>query len=197
MTGQNYQHHLGRRTALRTMAAGIGLAAVGTVSAGHEKASPYASVNFTDQTTDGYTLTIARARLGADGFMTIHTWDLIDEQDGPNTIVGVSGPLESGIHKWFPVVFFHPGMGYSRAESEDDGGFHDVTRLQDILDDGQDEIDLIAVPHRDVNHSGEFEFAGEEHTDIPFQNGPREEENLPVDNAVNDVATVSVDGFDG
>lgn len=175
------------------MAAGIGLGAVGTVSASHEHSDPWASVEITDQATDGFTLTIARTKVLADAFMTVHTWDLIEEQDGPNTIIGVSGPLEPGIHKWFPVVFFHPGMGYSRAESEDDGGFYDVTRLQDILDDGQDEIDVIAVPHRDMNHSGRFEFTGEDHVDIPFQNGPKAEQNLPVEDAVNDVATLTVD----
>lgn len=178
------------------MGAGIGLATVGTAAAEHEHSDPWASVRFDDQSTDGWLLWITRTRLGVDGFMTVHTWDLIDEQDGPNTIIGISPPLEPGTHVDVPVVLFHSGLGYSEAETADDDGFYDADRLHDILDDGQDEIDLIAVPHRDMNHSGLFEFTGEEPVDIPFQNGPRVEEDLPVDDAVNDVATVTVSGSD-
>lgn len=176
----NRQRQVGRRTAIRTFAGaltlGVGLGSVQTVSA--EDQSNYAEIEFDDQQSGGATVRVARTLVEADGFITIHTWDLIAEQNGPDTICGVSGSLEPGEYFDVPVRLFHPRTGYSDA-------FGDQKRLEESQR-------LVAVPHRDMNHSGAFEFTEAPHTDVPFTNGPEARTDLPVDDAVNDVASVSV-----
>lgn len=73
--------------------------------------------------------------------------------------------------------------------------FHGGTGYSDVFD--QDQLDnarhrLVAVPHRDMDHTGEFDFVSTPHRDVPFTNGTQTRTDLPVDGAVNDVARVVV-----
>lgn len=169
-----------RRTLIHSIGAGIGLGTVGTVTAEHQE--NYAEITFNDQQTGGAVVRVARTFLEHDGFITIHARDLLNPPegngDGPGTIVGVSRPLEPGEHFDEAVRLFHHRTGYSQE-------FGNQKRLKESQS-------LIAVPHRDMNHTGEFEFTGEHHTDVPFTNGPETREDLPVPGAVNDVAEVTV-----
>lgn len=140
--------------------------------------TPYAEIEFEDQESDGTSVTVARTYLEGDGFITIHTWDLIAEQDSPGTIVGVSELLTPGEYKNITVNLFADGTGSSP-------GFEGQERLEGTQK-------LVAVPHRDVTGTGEVEFTGENGHDIPFQNGPASRDDLPVPSAVNDVGTVTV-----
>lgn len=174
-----------RRQAISTVGALIigstGVAAAEDQEKGGESADDqenYAIVDFREQESDGHYVTIRRAKLLADGFITIHTWDLIDEQDGPNTICGVSHLLTPGDYYGIKVPLFNPGSGYSEA-------FGEQNRLQETQR-------LVAVPHRDMNHNGTFDFTGESHIDIPFTRGPAVRTDLPVTNAVNDIDLVKV-----
>lgn len=178
------KQQVGRRKAIRTVAGaltvGVGLGSIHSASA--EQQTNYAEIEFDDQRGGGAVVRVARTLVEADGFITIHTWDLIAKQDGPNTICGVSRLLEPGEYFDVPVKLFHGRTGYSEA-------FGDQKRLEESQQ-------LIAVPHRDVNHSGAFEFTEAPHTDVPFTDGPETRFDLPVDDAVNDVASVTVDRSD-
>lgn len=165
-----------RRTLIQTIGTGIGLGTVGAASAAHQE--NYAEITFDDQKSDGSTVTVERLDIAADGFITIHTWDLIAEQDGPNTIAGVSELLEAGSYVDVDVRLFDDGTGYSDVFD------------QDRLSNGRHR--LIAVPHRDIEHTGSFDFTSAPHKDIPFTRGTRVREDLPVDGAVNDEAVVVV-----
>jgi len=153
-------------------------AGIGSMPASADHQENYAEIEVHGQRTGGTTVRVARTYVEAEGFITIHTMDLIDEQDGPGTIVGVSRPLEPGEHLDEVVKLFHGSTGYSP-------GFEGQNRLE------RDQK-LVAVPHRDMNHTGEFEFTGGHPVDIPFTDGPQTETTLPVDGAVNDTATVTV-----
>lgn len=181
MSEETYHNRqFGRRTAIRALGGaltlGVGIGSIQTVSADHQ--TNYAEIEFHDQRSGGATVQVARTLIEAEGFITIHTWDLIEEQDGPNTICGVSKHLDPGEYSNIPVRLFHRSRGYSES-------FGNQKRL------GESQR-LIAVPHRDMNHSGEFEFTKAPHTDVPFTNGPEARTDLPVDGAVNDVAAVTV-----
>lgn len=165
-----------RRTLIGTIGTSIGLGTIGMVSADHQE--NFADVELRDQKSDGIAVTVERLRLEADGFITIHTWDLIEKQDGPNTIAGVSKPFEPGEYTEVDVPLFHDGTGYS-------DGFD-----QDQLDNGRHR--LVAVPHRDTDHTGDFDFVSTPHRDVPFTNGTQMRTDLPVDGAVNDVARIVV-----
>lgn len=178
---------IGRRTALRTLggalALGIGLGSAPISTATHQE--NHAEIKFNPQRTTGESVTVAKYEPKGDGFITIHTWDLIDEQDGPGTICGVSELIEPGKHRNIEVTLFEDDTGYSPE-------FADQQRLEA-------DQRLVAVPHRDIEHTGEFDFTGHEHTDIPFTNGTQVRDDLPVDDAVNDWAYVRVvpDNGDG
>lgn len=144
----------------------------------------YAEIEFNDQESDGTSVTVDRTYVEHDGFITIHTWDLITEQDGPGTIIGVSRLLEAGENGEGreyvdeTVELFDPVTGISEE-------FEGQERLRESQP-------LVAVPHRDMAHSGEFDFTTDPHVDIPFTNGNRTRSDLPVEDAVNDVADVTV-----
>lgn len=146
----------------------------------------YAEIAFRQQTIDGTSLVIDRTYVEHDGFITIHTWDLVTEQDGAGTIIGASRLLEAGEdgegkeYKNEEVPLFDSGTGFS-SEFE---GRHRLWGNQT----------LIAVPHRDINRNGKFDFTTEPHVDIPFTEGSRMRGDLPVDGAVNDEAHVTVTG---
>jgi hypothetical protein len=170
-----------RFTRRKALAAAAGVSALtlggaGTATADHEE--NYAEIEFHDQATAGSVVYIARLLLNADGFITIHHMDLINDQDGPNTILGVSEPLGPGEYHTVPVQLFNPTTGFSEP-------YEGLSRIYSTQD-------LVAVPHRDMNHNGEFDFTVEPHTDVPFTNGPSERDDLPVDNAVNSLARVTV-----
>lgn len=168
--------------------AAAGLAGGTAIGASSEEESAeqnnYAEIAFRQQTIDGTSLVIDRTYVEHDGFITIHTWDLVAEQDGAGTIIGVSRLLEAGEdgegqeYKNEEVALFDTGTGFS-------GEFEGRKRLW------KDQT-LIAVPHRDINGNGEFDFTTEPHVDIPFTSGSRIREDLPVDGAVNDEARVTV-----
>ena len=174
------RRRIGRRTAIRTGAGvlglGAGLGSLGSTSADHQ--DNYAEVEFGDQRSNGATVTVDRTTLHADGFITIHTWDLIAEQDGPGTIIGVSRHLTPGEYVDEVVRLFHPTRGFSPT-------FEGQKRLTE-------DQRLVAVPHRDMEHTGEFDFSEAPHVDVPFTQGSREREDLPVDGAVNSVASVAI-----
>lgn len=144
----------------------------------------YAEIAFSDQRTDGTTVTVDRTYLQHDGFVTIHTWDLITEQDGAGTIIGVSELLEAGDdgegqeYLDVTVELFDPDTGFSEE-------FEGRERLRQSQT-------LIAVPHRDMDYSGDFNFTSDPHVDIPFTEGSRIRNDLPVDGAVNDEAEVQL-----
>ncbi|MEF8861305.1 MAG: hypothetical protein V5A29_15825 [Haloarculaceae archaeon] len=188
MTGKNPTNTgSSRRTALRTIggvvAFGVGLGGAGSAAANHEVGHQenYAEIEFNPQRTTGGSVRVARYVSKGDGFITIHTWDLIDDQNGPDTICGVSGFFGPGEYSNVTVELFDEGSGYSPA-------FGDRARLKE-------DQRLVAVPHRDMNHNGSFDFVTAEnpaHADIPFTNGTRARDDLPVDGAVNDWAEVKL-----
>jgi hypothetical protein len=165
-----------------------GLAAGTTIGASSDEQPNeqrnYAEIAFRQQTIDGTSLTVDRTYVEHDGFITIHTWNLVAEQNGAGTIIGVSGLLEAGEngegreYRDQEIALFDGGTGFSSE-------FEGRVRLWD-------DQTLIAVPHRDINGNGEFDFTTEPHVDIPFTNGSRMRGDLPVDGAVNDQAQVTV-----
>jgi hypothetical protein len=164
---------------------GLSVAGVvgGTGFASHEDESGqqnFAEIAFTDQRTDGTTVTVDRTYLEQDGFITIHTWDLVTQQDGAGTIIGASRLLEAGENG--------EGKEYLDETVElfnaDTGVLPEIAE-QERLKKSQT---LIAVPHRDMNHSGEFEAS----VDVPFSEGSRIRTDLPAEGAVNDVANVNL-----
>lgn len=143
-----------------------------------ENQNDFARIEFSDQATLGKTLVIDHLALEHDGFVTIHTMDLIEEEDSLNTIVGVGDVLSPGEYTDVPVSLFRDGSGFSSAFADQDQLEEDRT--------------LVAVPHRDINHSGEFEFEADPHIDVPFTNGTHERDDLPFPGAVNSIADVEV-----
>jgi hypothetical protein len=171
------------------MLGGIGgLAVAGlagcTVRGAQAEQNNYAEIAFSDQVSDGTSVTIDRVYVEQDGFITLHTWELITQQDGAGTIIGVSGLLEAGENgegKEYldeTVELFNPDTGFS----EEFEGRERLRRSQT----------LIAVPHRDIDRSGDFNFTTEPHVDVPFTKGSRIRTDLPVDDAVNDEAYVTL-----
>jgi len=173
----------------RNVLGGIGsLALAGlagcTVRGAQAEQNNYAEIAFSDQESDGTSVTVDRVYLEQDGFVTLHTWELITQQDGAGTIVGVSGLLEAGengegkeyLHE--TVELFDPDAGFSKE-------FEGRDRLRQSQP-------LVAVPHRDMDGSGEFNFTTDPHVDVPFTEGSRIRTDLPVDGAVNDEAKVNL-----
>lgn len=166
---------LTRRAAL----AGFGSLAFGGLVSAHDRKGQldYAEVDFPDQVTGGRAVRVGRMAVDADAFITIHSWGLISEQDGPNTILGVDGPFSPGEYESFEVPLFDHGIGASDA-------FDGVSQL------GFGVHQLVAVPHLDKDHDGAFNFDHENPTDVPFGNGPQTVENTPFPGAVNDTGWV-------
>ena len=186
------EFNISRRNVVQTFG-GIGLAALAgctaqatrtqeTATDSQPDQNNYAEVAFSDQRTDGTTVTVDRAYLEHDGFVTIHKWELVTQQNGAGTIIGVSELLEAGDdgegkeYLDMTVELFDPDTGFSQ---EYEG--------QERLRESQT---LVAVPHRDMDYSGEFNFTEDPHVDVPFTEGSRIRTDLPVDGAVNDEADV-------
>jgi len=93
-----------------------------------------ATVSFSDQSTDGTSVTVDSTTLPAGGFVTIHDSSLLDGATIPS-VVGVSGYLEAGEYEDLTV------------------------ELDDPLVEGDT---LIAMPHRDTNDSETYDFVESE-----------------------------------
>lgn len=185
----DYNNTVSRRDVLAG-AGGLTVAGLAgcTVRASHEEESSgqnnYAEIAFSDQESDGTSVTVDRTYVEQDGFITIHTWDLVTQQDGAGTIIGSSRLLEAGENG--------EGREYLNETVElfdSDTGFSSEFEGRSRLRKSQT---LIAVPHRDMDHSGDFNFTADPHVDIPFTKGSRIRTDLPVDGAVNDEADVSL-----
>jgi hypothetical protein len=106
----------------------------GQIEIDQTQEGPAASVSFTDQSTDGTTVSVASARLDDGGFVTIHDETLLDG-DALGSVVGVSEYLESG-----PVDSL-------------------TVPLDEELSEDQT---LIAMPHRDTNDNQTYDFVDTE-----------------------------------
>lgn len=152
----------------------------GTDFASHEETGQkdFAEIAFSDQQSDGTSITVDRTHVEQDGFITIHTWDLVTQQDGAGSLIGASRLLEAG----------ESGEGETYLDETVELFDADTGVLPEVAEQGQLEEDqtLIAVPHRDMDHSGEFDSS----VDVPFSGGSRIRTDLPADGAVNDVADV-------
>ncbi|WP_144796610.1 DUF7282 domain-containing protein [Halorubrum depositum] len=155
----------------------------GTDFASHEEGSGeknFAEIAFSDQRSDGTSVTVDRTYVEQDGFITIHTWDLVTQQDGAGSLIGASRLLEAGEN----------GEGKEHLDEtvelfDADTGVLPEVAEQERLTESQT---LIAVPHRDMDHSEKFDSS----VDVPFSEGSRLRTDLPADGAVNDVADVSL-----
>jgi hypothetical protein len=152
----------------------------GTDVASHDETSGqrnFAEIAFSDQQSDGTSVTVDRTYLEQDGFITIHTWDLVTQQDGAGSLIGASRMLEA-----------EDGKGKEYLDETVELFDADTGVLPEVAEQEQLEEDqtLIAVPHRDMDHSGEFDSS----VDIPFSKGSRIRTDLPADGGVNDVADV-------
>jgi plastocyanin len=95
-----------------------------------EQPEPAASVTFSEQTTDGTTVTVDSVRVDDGGFVTMHDSTLLDG-DALGSVVGVSEYLEPGSAEGVSV------------------------ELDEQLAEDQT---LIAMPHRDTNGNERYEF---------------------------------------
>lgn len=124
-----------------------------------------ASVSFTDQTSDGETVTVDSATLPEDGFIAIY--ETRAGGDAPaERVVGVSEYLPSGTHENVEITLFDvPGADFDRTRLSADRR-------------------LLAVAHQDTDTNRQFEFVSSGGTqDPPFVAGGER---------VADVACVSV-----
>ena len=98
-----------------------------------------ASVTFSDQVSDGTTVTVDTVNTTDGGFVAIHDSSLL-EGDALGSVVGVSPYLEPGVHENVTVTLFDvPGVEFDRTE---------LTENQT----------LIAMPHLDTNENQTYDF---------------------------------------
>lgn len=100
-----------------------------------------ATVSFTDQTTDGMSVIVDSTTLPDGGFVTIHDETLCTENDPVSSVIGVSPFLGAGDHEQIEIELFGDVQG---AEFDQESLTEDQT--------------LIAMPHRDINSSEDYEF---------------------------------------
>ncbi len=124
-----------------------------------------ASVDFLDQTAVD-SVTVASVYLAQGGFVAIHDSTLLDGVV-LGSVIGVSAELEAGIHNNVQVALFQDVPG---------GVF-----TQDSL---QTDQTLIAMPHRDTNGNGTYDFI----TSAGTMDGPYTRDG----NAVVDPAAITV-----
>ncbi len=106
-----------------------------------------ATVEASDQRTDGSSMVVDRAELSENGFVAVHDSTLLDGAV-LDSVVGVSEPLEAGVHEDV------------RVEFDEELGSEDT---------------LIPMPHRDTNDNGEYDFVTSEGAeDGPFINADGE-----------------------
>ncbi|MFO7926618.1 MAG: DUF7282 domain-containing protein [Halobacteriota archaeon] len=150
------------------MAAIILVPAVGVISAQEQPPTTNvsdAAVSFSDQTTDGTTVTVDSVNTTDGGFVTIHDSTLL-EGEVLGSVIGVSEFLEPGLNENVTVTLFDvPGAEFDRT----------------ALTENET---LIAMPHRDTNDNGTYDFvATESAEDGPYFDG---------DDPVTDAANVTV-----
>ena len=125
-----------------------------------------AAVTFSDQISDGMTVTVDAVNTTDGGFVAIHDSSLL-EGDAVGSVVGVSPYLEPGLHENVTVTLFDvPGGEFDRTE---------LTENQT----------LIAMPHQDTNANETFDFVR--------TNGAVDGPYLDNETPVTDAANVTVE----
>ncbi|MFC6722200.1 DUF7282 domain-containing protein [Halovenus amylolytica] len=134
-----------RRRVLAGISAGVVATSLGMTTAAAQEGT--ATVEFSDQSTDGTTVVVDSTSLPEGGFITIHDSSLADG-DAIGSVRGTSEYLESGDHEGIEVELDDPLV-------EDDT--------------------LIAMPHRDTNDNQTYDFVdaeGEEDGPYTADGGP-------------------------
>jgi len=98
-----------------------------------------ASVSFSDQASDGTSVTVDSVETSEGGFVVIHDASLLDGEV-LGSVIGVSEPLEPGLNENVSVALFQVP-----------GGEYDMTELTENQT-------LIAMPHLDTNGNGVYDF---------------------------------------
>jgi hypothetical protein len=147
------------------MAAMMLLPAVGVIGAQEQPPTTNvsdATVSFSDQTTDGTTVTVDSVNMTDGGFVTIHDSTLL-EGEVLGSVIGVSEFLEPGLNENVTVTLFDvPGAEFDRT----------------ALTENET---LIAMPHRDTNGNGTYDFL----TTDGAEDGPYLDGDTPVTDAAN------------
>ncbi len=126
-----------------------------------------ATVAFSDQTTDGTSVTVDSVNMTDGGFVVIHDDSLL-EGEVTGSVVGVSEYLEPGEHDNVTVTLFDgvPGATFNETELTDNET-------------------LIAMPHRDRNASETYDFVA--------TNGSEDGPYVDNGTAITDSANVTVE----
>ncbi|XVH30292.1 DUF7282 domain-containing protein [Haloferacaceae archaeon DSL9] len=106
-----------------------------------------ATVEFSDQETDGTTVVVDAVALPEGGFVVIHDSSLLDGA-AVESIIGVSDYLEPGEHENVEIALYEgvEGADFDQSELEDDDT-------------------LIAMPHLDTNENETFDFVASDGDD--------------------------------
>ena len=154
------------------LATAVGVTGVGSArpDKNNGKGNNEARANFPDQTVEAedgtVEVSVKQAFLPDGGFVVIHNETLLQGAVVPS-IVGKSEALGAG------------GHGDVDIEVPVDG----------IVDaDGSGETELIAMPHRDTNDNGSYDFPDDTSEDVPYFVG-----NDPDNGPVIDAAVVTVE----
>jgi rubrerythrin len=99
-----------------------------------------ATVTFNDQTTDGSSVTVASATVPDGGFVAMHNSSLLDG-NVIGSVIGVSQKLDAGTYMNVEVPLYTgvPGATFDQSALQEDQT-------------------LIAMPHRDTNGNGTYDF---------------------------------------
>ena len=126
-----------------------------------------ATVAFSDQTTDGTSVTVDSVNMSDGGFVVIHDDSLL-EGEVTGSVIGVSEYLEPGETENVSVTLFDgvPGATFNQTE---------LTENQT----------LIAMPHRDTNANETYDFIA--------TNGSEDGPYVANETAITDAANVSVE----
>ena len=126
-----------------------------------------ATVTFSDQTTDGTSVTVDSVNVSDGGFVVIHDDSLL-EGEVTGSVIGVSEYLEPGETENVTVTLFDgvPGATFDQTELSEDET-------------------LIAMPHRDTNANETYDFVA--------TNGSEDGPYVANGSAVTDSANVSVE----
>jgi len=129
----------------------IGLSPV-DVAAGQSQNATNASIELANQTTNGSTVTISRARLPEGGFVVLHGPSFSSVGVLDRSAIAVSGPLSAGVHRNVTLS----------VSSGVPGGYQNQSTLNGTGN-------YTAIAYRDSNGNDRFDyFAGGEGDDSPF-----------------------------
>lgn len=113
-----------------------------------------ADVDFTETSTGGHLVVVPKAVLPQAGFMAIHDSTLLSKQDPFGSVLGVTAAMPAGTH-WNVTVELGPANGNNKAFT---------MNATDTL---------IAMPHKDSNNNGIYDFITSKGADDgPFAGGP-------------------------